>query len=100
MAHYHTCDRDHLAGSTAQVQTMLLQVPEQWNSKRCSQCQAGQRQAGSFGQNKADHLNRAHTNGHEHPEFASALEHCHSMVFITPITATRKKIKNRTTVTP
>src|SRR5579862_8125868 len=60
MAHHHS------AGGATQIQTVLLQVPEQGNSKRRAHDQTGDAQAGSFRQYQSNNLNWAHTYGHQH----------------------------------
>src|SRR5271170_1639106 len=77
MAHYHSSDGDHFAGSAAQVQTMLLEIPEKRNAKRRSDNQARNRQPGSLRQNQTYDLHRSHPDGHEHAEFTGPLEYRH-----------------------
>src|SRR5579862_2882467 len=77
MAHHHSRDGNHSAGGATQIQTVLLQVPEERNSKRRTNDQTGNAQAGSFRQYQSNHLDWAHAYGHQHAEFTSALVYRH-----------------------
>ena len=100
MAHHHSCDGDHLAGSATQIQTVYLQIPEQRNSKRRSHDQTGDaKPAASVRISLITWAGRIPT-AISMPNSRVRSNTAMSIVFMTPMTATRKKMKKRTTVTP
>ena len=77
MAHHYSGDRNDLACGTAQVEPMLLQIPQQRSPNRSSQNQTGRGQTRRLRHDKTNHLNRTHSEGHQHAQFTGALKDRH-----------------------
>ena len=56
---------------------MNLQIPEERSPKRPSQNQTGPRQTCRLRHDETNHLNRTHSQGHQHAQLTRALEDRH-----------------------